>query len=229
METRVAFRHELRELEDSALEGLDMVVTTLGRTMEALAQQNVELAELVVVEDDLIDGRYMEVHQGILSFLARQEPVATDLRLVTALLDTINRVERMGDQCVNIAKMISLTGPEPPTDRLLLDTLAEMGRQAASFVDQSERAFRDRNVALAEDLVVRDKTIKRLQRECFRIAIEVGDDFDRREWAMTMLLVARALERIADNAVDIGEQAAFVVTGVLRESPDASQPDGSPG
>ena len=229
METRVAFRHELRELEDSALEGLDMVVTTLGRTMEALAQQNVELAELVVVEDDLIDGRYMEVHQGILSLLARQAPVATDLRLVTALLDTINHVERMGDQCVNIAKMISLTGREPPTDRSLLDTLAEMGRQAASFVDQSKRAFGDRNVALAEDLVVRDKTIKRLQRECFRIAIEVGDDFDTREWAMTMLLVARAIERIADNAVDIGEQAAFVVTGVLREFPDASQPDGSPG
>ena len=229
METRVAFKHELRELEDNALEGLDMVVTTLERAVAALPHQNVELAELVIVEDDLIDGRYLEVHQGILSLLARQAPVATDLRLVTALLDVIKHVERMGDQCVNIAKMITVTGPEPPTDRAMLDALAEMGRHAASLVEQSKRAFGDRNVELAQDLVERDETINRLQRECFRTAIEIGDDIDPREWAMTMLLVARALERVGDNAVDIGEQTAFVVTGLLRESTDASHPHGSPG
>ena len=228
METRVAFKDELRELEDRALEGLDMVVTQLQRVMEALAHHDVELAELVVVEDDRIDGRYMEVHQGILSLLARQAPVATDLRLVAALLDVIKHVERMGDQCVNIAKMIAVSGREPPTDRSMLDTLAEMGRQAASLVEQAKIAFGGRNVALAEDLVVRDETINRLQRECFRIAIEIGDDIDTREWAMTMLLVARALERIGDNAVDIGEQTAFVVTGLFREFTDASHPDGSP-
>jgi phosphate transport system protein len=222
METRVAFKEELRELENRALEGLDMVVTTLGRTMEALAHQDVELAEMVVIDDDRIDGRYLEVHQGILSLLARQAPVATDLRLVAALLDVIKHVERMGDQCVNIAKVIPVTGHEPPTDRALLDTLAEMGRHAASLVEQAKRAFETRNVDLAEDLVVRDEAVNRLQRECFRIAIEIGDDIDTREWAMTMLLVARALERIGDNAVDIGEQTAFVVTGLFREFTDAS-------
>jgi phosphate transport system protein len=224
METRVAFKEELRELENRALEGLDMVVTTLGRTMEALAHQDVELAEMVVIDDDRIDGRYLEVHQGILSLLARQAPVATDLRLVAALLDVIKHVERMGDQCVNIAKVIPVTGHEPPTDRALLDTLAEMGRHAASLVEQAKRAFETRNVDLAEDLVVRDEAVNRLQRECFRIAIEIGDDIDTREWAMTMLLVARALERIGDNAVDIGEQTAFVVTGLFREFTDASHP-----
>jgi len=224
METRVAFQEELRELEERALQGLDMVVTSLERVMEALQHQDVELAEMVVEDDDRIDGRYLEVHQGILSLLARQAPVATDLRLVAALLDVIKHVERMGDQCVNIAKVIPLTGHEPPTDRALLETLAEMGKHAASLVEQSKRAFAERNVELAQDLVTRDEAINRLQREAFRIAIEIGDDMDTREWAMTMLLVARALERIGDNAVDIGEQTAFVVTGLFREFTDASHP-----
>jgi phosphate transport system protein len=226
VETRVAFQEELRELEERALQGLDMVVTSLERVMEALQHQDVELAEMVVEDDDRIDGRYLEVHQGILSLLARQAPVATDLRLVAALLDVIKHVERMGDQCVNIAKVIPLTGHEPPSDRAMLETLAEMGRHAASLVEQSKRAFAGRNVELAQDLVVRDEAINRLQREAFRLAIEIGDDMDTREWAMTMLLVARALERIGDNAVDIGEQTAFVVTGLFREFTDASHPAG---
>jgi phosphate transport system protein len=226
METRVAFHEELRELETRALEGLDMVVDSLVRVMEALQHQDVELAEMVVEDDDRIDGRYLEVHQGILSLLARQAPVATDLRLVAALLDVIKHVERMGDQCVNIAKVIPITGHEPPTDRALLETLAEMGRHAASLVEQSKRAFSDRNVDLAQDLVVRDEAINRMQREAFRLAIGVGEDADSREWAMTMLLVARAIERIGDNAVDIGEQTAFVVTGLFREFTDASHPAG---
>ena len=177
-ETRLAFQEELQDLENRALEGLDMVVTTLERTMEALQHQDVELAEMVIVDDDRIDGRYLEVHQGILSLLARQAPVATDLRLVAALLDVIKHVERMGDQCVNIAKVIPVTGHEPPTDRAMLEALAEMGRHAVSLVEQSKRAFASRNVELAQDLVVRDETINRLQRECFRIAIEIGDDID---------------------------------------------------
>ena len=226
METRVAFQEELRELEERALQGLDMVVGSLERVMEALQHQDVELAEMVVEDDDRIDGRYLEVQQGILSLLALQAPVASDLRVVAALLHVIKHAERMGDQCVNIAKVIPLTGHEPPSDRAMLETLAEMGRHAASLVEQSKRAFAGRNVELAQDLVVRDEAINRLQREAFRLAIEIGDDMDTREWAMTMLLVARAIERIGDNAVDIGEQTAFVVTGLFREFTDASHPAG---
>ena len=224
METRVAFHEQLEQLERQALEGLDMVVTTLERTMEALEQQDVELAQMVVQDDDRLDGRYLEVHQGILSLLARQAPVATDLRLVAALLDVIKHVERMGDQCVNIAKVIPLSGHEPSTDPTLMETIVEMGRHAAVLVEQAKRAFAARDVALAEDLVVRDVTVNRLNRDCFRLALEAGEDLDTREWAMTMLLAARNLERIGDNAVDIGEQTAFVVTGLFREFTDASHP-----
>src|SRR3954452_10235156 len=226
METRVAFQEELRELEERALQGLDMVVGSLERVMEALQHQDVELALMVIGDDDRIDGRYLEVHQGILSLLARQAPVATDLRLVAALLDVIKHVERMGDQCVNIAKTIPLTGHEPPVVPELLQTLLEMGRHVAAMIEQSKKAFAGRNVELAEDLVSRDEAVNRMHRECFRIALEAGEDVDTREWAMMMLGVGRALERMGDNAVDIGEQTAFIVTGLFREFTDASHPAG---
>jgi phosphate transport system protein len=223
-ETRVHFLEELKQLEEQALGGLDMVAEALDRVLEAAQHQDIELASMVIADDDRIDGRYLEVHQGVLSLLARQAPVATDLRIVAALLDVIKHVERMGDQCVNIAKLLPLAGHNPPSNGKLLAKIAEMGRQSRSQVLQSKAAFARRDVALAEDLVRQDERINRCNREVFRIALDIGDDPDTREWAMHMMLVARALERIGDNAVDIGEQVAFVVTGLFREFTDASHP-----
>src|SRR2546427_10327318 len=96
-ETRMQFQEELSRLEVQALGGLDMVVNTLDRALEALEHQDVELASMVIADDDRIDGRYLEVHQGILSLLATEAPVATDLRVVAALLHVIKHIERMGD------------------------------------------------------------------------------------------------------------------------------------
>jgi phosphate transport system protein len=223
-ETRVHFLEELQALEKQALGGLDLVADQLDRTLEAVQYQDIELAAMVIGDDDRIDGRYLEVHQGVLSLLARQAPVATDLRLVAALLDVIKHIERMGDQCVNIAKLLPLAGHDPPSDDKLLDRIAQMGAQARSLVLQSKAAFSRRDVDLAEDLVRQDEAINRCNREVFRIALDIGDDPDTREWAMHMMLVARAVERIGDNAVDIGEQVAFVVTGLFREFTDASHP-----
>jgi phosphate transport system protein len=219
---RVHFQEELKALEEQALGALDLVVTTLDRTLEALEHQDIELASIVVNDDDRIDGRFLEVHQGILSLLALQAPVAGDLRTVAALLHVIKHAERMGDQCVNIAKVMPLVGHEPPADAELLEKIFRMGRLARSEVAQAKQAFTLRDVSLAQDLVRQDEEINGLNREVFRRAVEIGTDEDRREWAMTMMLVARALERIGDNAVDIGEQVAFVVTGLFREFSDAS-------
>ena len=229
---RAHFQAQLHELEDHALGGLDLIVEQLDRVLEALEHQDVELAQMVIADDDRVDGRYLEVHQGILSLLALQAPVAGDLRLVAALLHMIKHIERMGDQCVNIAKLIPLSGHEPPVRREMLEALAKMGAYARSEVVQCKAAFAAREVGLAEDLVRQDREINRLNREIFRIAIEIGDDPDTREWAMHMILVARALERIGDNAVDIGEQVAFVVTGLFREYSDSAavgaRPDSAP-
>ena len=219
---RLRFQQELQELEESALGGIDLVVEQLDRVMEALEHQDVELAEIVIADDDRIDGRYLEIHQGILSLLARQAPVAGDLRLVAALLHVIKHVERMGDQCVNIAKMVPLSGHEPERREEIVERLLQMGRFARSEALQCKAAFARRDVSLAEDLVVQDREINRLNREIFQLAVEAGDSYDVREWSMHMTLVARAFERIGDNAVDIGEQTAFVVTGLFREFSDAS-------
>jgi phosphate transport system protein len=221
-QARIHFQEELRTLEEQALGALDMVISTLDRTLEALEHQDIELAAIVVHDDDRIDGRYLEVHQGVLSLLALQAPVASDLRLVAALLHVIKHVERMGDQCVNIAKVLPLVGHEPPSDDAMLEKIFRMGRLARSEVAQAKQAFLLRDVSLAQDLVKQDEQINALNREVFRRAVEIGTDADRREWSMTMMLVARALERIGDNAVDIGEQVAFVVTGLFREFSDAS-------
>src|SRR5215216_4824183 len=113
---RVHFQDELRQLEEQALGALDMVVATMDRTLEALEHQDIELAAIVVADDDRIDGRYLEVHQGILSLLALQAPVAGDLRVVAALLHVIRSAERMGDQCVNVAKLLPVAGYEAPVD-----------------------------------------------------------------------------------------------------------------
>ncbi len=201
-ETRTQYQEELDRLEASALDGLN----------------------LVVADDDRIDGRYLEVHQSLITLLATQSPVATDLRLISALLHVLKNVERMGDQCVNICKVIPLTGNEPPADERMVELILTMGKQTRTLIGQAKRAFGERDVEMARDLVRQDDVVDDLNRECFRLALEIGDDADKREWAMTMLLAARAIERVGDNAVDIGEQVAFVVTGLFREFEDASHP-----
>jgi len=221
---RVQYQEELARLEEKALGGFDLVITSLDRTLEAVANQDIELAQIVMSDDDQIDGRYLEVHQGLITLLATQSPVATDLRLISALLHVIKNIERMGDQCVNVCKLIPLVGHEPPVDERMVQNILEMGAQVRLEMLQAKRAFSERDVDQAQDLVLQDDKVDRLNKECFTLAIEIGDESDRREWAMTMLLAARALERMGDNAVDVGEQVAFVVTGLFREFEDASHP-----
>jgi phosphate transport system protein len=225
---RLHFQDEMQKLEEKALGGLELVAKTIDRTREAIREQDVELAGMVIADDDLIDGLYLQVHQGVLSLMALQAPVATDLRLVAAVLDVIKHIERMGDGCVNVAKLIPLAGNEPPRELDILAAIDRMAAQAKAQVLQAGEAFRSRDAVLAEDLVRQDDEIDRLNRDVFRLALAVGDDADAREWAMTMMLMARSFERIGDHAVDIGEQVAFVVTGLFREFTDASHPDAVP-
>jgi len=216
-ELRHQFHKELAELEQQALGGLDIVVEQLDRALESLSDQDVELAGMVVAEDDRIDGRYLEVQQGVLSLLARQAPVAGDLRVVAAVLHIIRNVERMGDQCVNIAKVVPLSGYEAVKDGEIVETIDRMGQRASSQVLQAKQAFASRDVDLAHEVVRQDHEINLLNREIFQRAVDVGDNPDVREWAMFMILVARCLERIGDNAVDVAEQTVFIVTGLFRE------------
>jgi phosphate transport system protein len=191
MMVRVQFHEELDELETFTLATLDCVRSLLDRVIEALEHHDVELAELVMADAAGVAERCIEIHQRVIALLALQAP--------------------------SVARLIPLSGHEPPVRREILRRVLTMGHCARAEVVQARRSFADRNVALAEDLVHRDREVNRLNREIFRLAIDAGDDEDAREWAMLMMLVARAFERVGDNAVDVGEQTAFLVTGLFRE------------
>jgi phosphate transport system protein len=221
-ETRHRFQHALTELEQKTLDGFELVIEQLDQALESVRTRDVELAATVVADDVRVNRRYREVHEDALSLLARQTPVASDLRLVAALLDIVRCVERMGDQCANIAKLVPLSGLEATTDANLVETIERMGELVRSQVSQAEEAFDTRDVALAHELVGRDREVNRLDREVFIRGVEVGDNLEVREWAMFMILVARCLERIAENAIFIAEQTVFVAIGLFRETETAS-------
>ena len=224
-ENRTRFLADMADCERRALSGLDLVVEALDRVLEASLHHDRDLAAMVVADDDRIDRLYLELHGALVGLLACQSPVATDLRLIASLLEVIHHVERMGDQCVNIAKILPLNGHAPrEVDQPALRLLAEMGAQAREEVAQAKLAFERRDVDLAVDLVRQDERINRLNREVFQHAVGIGEDEATRGFAMHLMLAARAIERIGDNAVDIGEQVAFVVTGLFREFRDASRP-----
>lgn len=219
---RIVFHEELADIEQTVLTMFDLVAQMSDRAVESVINKDVELATLVIESDDQVDGRYLDVNQSLLNLIALQAPVASDLRVIAALLNTCNHAERMGDLAVNVAKTVPLTGEDAPVDQETLDIIGRMGLQVNSQIFQAKQALAGRDAKLAEALVKEDDELDRLNREIFKRAIEIGTDEDRREWAMLMVLIGRHLERIGDNCVDIGEQTAFVVTGEFREFTDAS-------
>jgi len=226
-EVRVEFHEQLRELEQETLNTIELDATALDQALEAVQHRDTELAVMVIEGDDRIDGRYLDVHQGILSLLARQNPVASDLRLVAALLHTIMHIERIGDLCVNMAKLVPLMGEPPDGAGEIMAKLQAAGNQARDQLKQAQLAFAQRNASLAEDLVSQDDVIDALNRQIFQEAVEIGgSDVHTREWGAHAMLIARYLERIGDHTVDIGEQIAFVISGEFREFTDASRPNG---
>src|SRR6195952_1604195 len=150
---RAEYQQELASLEASALGGLDLVSSALAKTLEAIEHQDGELAQIVVADDDRIDGRYLEVHQALITLLATQSPVATDLRLISAMLHVLKNIERMGDQCVNICKVIPMTGHEPPADGEMVKLILTMGAHAKSLISQAKRGFEEGNAVMAERVV----------------------------------------------------------------------------
>jgi len=218
---RISFQEELDALElELRLEG-ELVLRSLRGAVEAVCTQDDELADEVIAFDDDVDGQYAVVAQGIELLLARQTPVASDLRLVLALLHDNLHLERMGDLCVTIAKLTKLSHELAP-DASMLDGFKEMGERAEQMIRVAMRALEERDRIAAESLLELDELIDRANRRVVNRLLEIGHDEEMREWGLRMILVSRCLERIGDHAVDIGEQTAYLVTGEFREFTDAS-------
>ena len=212
--SRSALDEALAEAEARTFGQLEVVRRSLARAVEAARTRNPELADEVVAQRSALDEGYGEVHDQLMALIARQSPAARDLRLAMALLHVNDRVERMEAQCANIATLCCALPADAAVGQL--DCLAAMADIADAQVDQAARVFRDRDPEGGRRLAQRDAAINDHNRRCFELAVGEGSDEQRREAAFFVALMARAIERIGDNAVDIGQQAAFVVTGRMR-------------
>ena len=221
---RVSFQEQLDRTETSLQEEGELVLRALRGAMNALWEQDTELSDEVIAFDDQVDAIYFNIQGGIQALLAQQTPVASDLRLVLALLHANLHLERMGDYCVTIAKLVKLVSEFEP-EQALVDAFADMGARAEGMIRVALDAFAQRDVAAAESLVELDELIDRANRRVVQNVLALGSDPARREWGLRMMIVSRGLERIGDHAVDIGEQTAYVVTGEFREFTDASHPE----
>jgi phosphate transport system protein len=221
---RVTFQEELDQLEASLQEEGALVLRVLRGALNALGQRDVELADDVIAFDDDVDRRYLEIEETIQSLLARQTPVATDLRLVLALLHVNLHLERMADYSVTIAKLTKLVA-DVEGDPMLMLTLQEMGDRAEEMIRVALEAFANRDLAAAESLVDLDELIDRSNRRFVERVVEVVGEPGLREWVLRMVIVSRTLERIGDHAVDIGEQVSYLLTAEFREFTDASHPE----
>jgi len=221
---RVEFTEELQQLEASLQEEGDFVLRALRAALNALARGDEELADEVIRFDDEVDQRYMAIDEGVQSLLARQTPVAADLRLVLAILRVNLHLERMADYCVTVAKLTKLMGNLNVSDDRLSHSLEHMGQRAEQMIRVAMDSFANRDAEQAQTLVELDELIDRANRNTTDDVLSLGDSPQEREYGLRMLVVSRCVERIGDHAVDIGEQVAFLVTGEFREFSDASHP-----
>jgi phosphate transport system protein len=216
---RTLLRSALKTAEADTLRELELVREPLQLAVRSVIDADPELASRVSAGEADFDRRYGVVHDELLTLIARQAPVAGDLRLAMALIHVNDRVERIAAQCLNIATLCCAVpgGQRPPRDQL--ECLESMSRVADEQLAETGRVFAERDVKGASELRARDKLINECNRECFWLAVAEGGGPDNREAAFFIALMARAIERIGDNAVDIGQQAVFVATGNLRRTP----------
>jgi phosphate transport system protein len=220
---RVHFHEELEALELDMLGMGELVERAVGRSVSALVHHDDELSKEVVDGDDEVDNMYLSVEERTLHVLALQTPVATDLRLLSAILHTNLHLERIGDMAVNIAK-IAHSVLHLPSSQTIMSHLQEMGDIVRPMVRTSMEAFGRRDLELCLRLHEMDDPVDRLNLGMYKEVAALAEDAPSLNWGLRMLLVARQLERVGDHAVDIGEQVGFLLTGEFREFTDASHP-----
>ena len=216
VDQRSHFHHELEALEQMMLDVADRAEQMAGAAVEALVTHDLALAEEVVSQDNEIDRTHNEIHGRWINLMARQQPMGSDLRLMSAVLHLNMTLERTGDQCVNIAKLARLTADLPSSDRIVAQ-IREMADLVRPMIRTAAQAFVRRDADEARLLPAMDEPVDRINRSMYREVVACGPDPRLLEWATHMMMAARALERIGDQAVDIGEQVVFLVTGEIHD------------
>jgi phosphate transport system protein len=230
-DTNVHFHGELDQLERRVLSMVDQAEQMVAMAVEAVTTDNMDLARQVIELDNVIDETYLTVHQEWTSLMARHQPLGSDLRRMTILIQLNVTFERMGDQCVNIAKIAQFNSGLPRVERIC-DQIREMGDLVRPMIRTAIEAYVRTDLDEARLLPAMDHPVDRLNANMYRETVAVRDNPQLLEWATKMLMASRALERVGDQAVDFAEQTAYLITGeraefdedgmarVLDDSPD---------
>jgi phosphate transport system protein len=213
-DTNLHFHRELEALEHTVLGMADRAESMVESAVEAITTGN--LAQTVIGLDDEIDRTYFKVHQQWTGLMARFQPMGSDLRRMSVLLQLNATFERMGDQCVNIAKIAQFNEGLPRVERIC-DQLREMGDLVRPMIRASIEAYLRRDLDEAKLLPAMDQPVDRLNANMYKEIVAVAANPEMLEWATKVLMAARALERVGDQAVDFAEQTAYLITGERAE------------
>jgi phosphate transport system protein len=209
---RDAYHEELDGLNDKLVEMTRLVRSAISRATTALLDSDLVLAESVISRDDEVNATFAEIESTIFDLMARQQPVAVDLRIVITALRMGTDLERMGDLAVHVAKVARLRHPDTAVPPQLRSTILEMGQIAESLVTKAGGCVASRDVEAALELEHDDDAMDRLHRKLFRNIL--SKDWQHGvEPAIDITLIGRYYERYADHAVRVAQDVVYLVTG----------------
>lgn len=220
---RTEFDRELRMLQEELLGVGSMVEKAIANSIEGLKQRDLELSRQVVQDDDVIDARRYEIEERCVNLIAKQQPIAIDLRTIIAILHIVGELERMGDYAEGIAKISIAMGGDPPLKPLI--DIPRMADKASMMLRRSLEALVNRDIVAAQGIGVDDDEVDALYDQIYRELLTFMLDDPRTITRATYLLwVAHDLERIADRATNIAERVIYLVTGEHVEIQEFSVP-----
>ena len=209
---REVFQQELREVQERLVEIAELVAVSIDKATRAFNESNVSLAEEVIADDDLIDQRALALDELAITILARQQPVARDLRIVVSALRISASLERMGDMSTHISQLARYRFPDKVVPKSLRPTFAEMGRLDVEIARKLTELLRTEDVDLAEEIRNEDDKIDALHLSVFdKVLGETwkGETVD----TVDATLASRYHERFADHAVSIAKKVQYLATG----------------
>ena len=216
MEIRAVFHKHLREIQDDILAMGSMVSKATLRSIDALKNRNTDLAEQIIADDKKVNKKRFEIEEKCIQLIATQQPMASDLRIIVAMLNIIIEVERIGDYAAGIAKIAIMMGDEPPLKPLI--DIPRMAEQTVSMLTRSLDAFVNRDAEAAKKIIPEDDLVDNLYDQVFReLLVFMAEDPKTITRATRLIWVAHNLERASDRVTNICERVVFVVTGKMEE------------
>jgi phosphate transport system protein len=209
---RDIYHDELDDIGTNVVEMTKLVAIAMERATEALLDANLATAERVISDDLQVDALRTELEDRTFQMIARQQPVATDLRVLISTLHLVADLERMGDLALHVAKIARLRYPETAVPEESRDVISQMGAVAASLVAKVADVVEGRDVELAQAIEAEDDSMDALHRKLFTIVLSPNWSHGT-EAAIDMTLLGRFYERYADHAVNAGEQMIYLITG----------------